>query len=465
MKNLFFLLLLSCLTTMSFAQDKIYKGTKLSILEIDKSDTYYAERADFLGKDATALGDLTKKSSGFYSGTIEIDGGRTCFFTSIKVAKKDEPKKVVDSKSLFSGKIPSGTAFKILEVPSDDSYYSSRKDIEGKTGVTTSEMTVDDNGYTGGSIKTSDGSSYYFYKVKLGKNGTSSTLSSTPSKSSTTTSSSSKPVKFVTGTILKGTSLYLAEISPDDSYYSDRFDKIGKKGKVSKENMTMKEGGYYSGDFIYDDGSTAYFYKAKFSKEPVPALVKTIEEDTPSKSTYDYSGWEYLFGGSGDSWTDAELDKNISTGDKVEITALNEDDSYYDDKDDYIGKTGIAQSDLEYVDADGGYTGSIKLDNGDKPYFYLVKLKKAKSSSSSSYSSSSSSSSGLPSSIAKSTKVVVTDLGTGDSFYSSKDKYTGKTGKVADGLTLQSGGYYSGKIIFDDGSDAYFFNAKITVLK
>ena len=462
MKNLLALLMLLCITVSSFAQDKIYKGSKVNIIEIAKGDTYYEERVEFLGKEATALGDLTKNSTGFYSGTLEVENGRTCFFKNIRVSKIDEPVKTFVSKDVFTGTIPKGTAFKILEVSSDDSYYSGRKDIEGKTGVTTDELTADTDGYTTGSIKTSDGSSYYFYKVKLGKNTGSSTISSS-SSSKTTTSATSKPIKYVTGTLAKGTVLYVAEISSDDSYYSDRFDKIGARGKVDKSSMTMKEDGYYAGDFLYDDGSTAYFYKAKFSKEPVAKLVKTSADETPSGTTKtpdtDYSGWEYLFGGSGDDWYDAQIDKDIKKGDKVEITAVSEEDSHYEDRADFEGKTGVAQDDIEYVDSDGGYSGTIKLDNSEKPFFYLVKLKKSGKSNTSSSSSS------LPSAIAKNTKVVVTDLGKDDSFYESRSKYTGKTGKVAEGLTLQNGGYYSGKILFDDKTDAYFFNVKITILK
>lgn len=468
MKKLFFLSLLTCLTIISYAQDKIYKGTKVSILEIAKTDTYYEERTEFLGKDATALGDLTKNASGFYSGTLEVEGGRTCFFKSVRVSKVAEPvkKTTVDSKSAFTGTIPKGTAFKIIEVSVDDSYYSDRADIEGKTGTTTSEMTVDDDGYTSGSISTSDGKSYYFYKVKLGKN-TSGTSSTTSTKTTPKTTTPAKPVKFVTGTILKGTSVYVAEISTDDSYYSDRFDIVGKKGKV-KENMTMKEDGYYAGDFTYDDGSTAYFYKVKFSKTPVDKLIPTEKDKV--KSSNDDDDWGDYYGESSNSsstsksdksseWSSAKNDADIKDGDKVEITSVNTEDSYYDNKDEYIGKQGIAK-DITYDDERNGYGGTVELEDGGSPYFYLVKLKKIKSGSSSNSSSSSSASS-----IAKNTKVVVTDVGSGDSFYSNKSNYIGKTGKVAEGLTLQNDDLYSGKIIFNDGTDAYFFNVKVTILK
>lgn len=439
MKKIFSFLLLSYLAFNSFAQDKIYKGSKVSILEIDKSDTYYSERADFLGKDATALGDLTKNSNGYYSGTLEMEGGRTCFFKYVRVSKLAD--EVKSTTTALKGTIPKGTAFIITEISSDDSYYKDRSTILGKTGVTTDILTTDDNGYISGSVKTSDGSSYYFYKVKFAKNGSSST-------SYTTSSTTPKKVKFVTGTIAKGERLYVAEISPDDSYYSDRFEKVGARGKVDKQSMTMKEDGWYAGDFLYDDGTTAYFYKAKFSKEPVDKLAKTDEQLKASTSLK-----------TDNEWDDARNDENIKSGDKVEVTAVSTEDSYYEDKDDYLGKQGIA-GDVTYDEDAGGYGGTVKLDDGNSPYFYLVKLKKIKSGS-----TSSSSSSSMPETIAKNTKVKVIDIDSDDSFYSSKSTYIGKSGKVAEGLNRQGDGLYSGKILFNDGTDAYFFKAKIQILK
>jgi len=93
----------------------------------------------------------------------------------------------------------------------------------------------------------------------------------------------------------------------------------------------------------------------------------------------------------------------------------------------------------------------------------LVKLKKI-GGSSSVKSSSSSSSVSNSSTIAKGKRVLVTDLSSDDSFYSEKSKYIRKKGTVAQGLNEQSNGFYSGKILFDDGTDAYFYKVKVTVL-
>ena len=461
MKKLFLLLWLGvCLSTAIFAQDKISKGTKVSIVEIAKTDTYYDERASFLGQGATALGELSKNPDGFYSGTLEVDNGRTCFFKSVKLSVTDATKKTFDSKSLFpTGTVASGTKFKILEVPSDDAYYSDKTDIEGKTGTASTSLTIDKDGYTSGSLSTDDGKSYYFYKVRIGK-ASGSSASTTP-KPSSSSSSSTKTVKYVTGTIAPGTAVYVADISPDDSYYSDREKYVGKRGKVGKTEMKMKDDGYYAGDFTYDDGSTGYFYKAKFSKEPVAKLPPSPVTSSSSSVTLSKS-----YGG----WDDAQNDDDIYEGDKVEITAISTEDSYYDDKENYIGKKGIAGSDLEYDDTEEGYGGTVTLEDGSKPYFYLAKMKKITGSStatskSSSSSSSTSSTSTSPSKISKGTRLVVTDVDKEDSFFSSKSTYVGKIGKVAEGLNLQGDNAYSGKILFDDGTDAYFYKVRVTILK
>jgi hypothetical protein len=479
-KLLSFLLLSTVLTITSFAADNIAKGASVKILEIAKSDSYYEERAELLGKEATALSELVKSSDGFYSGTLETTGGRTIFFTSVKVSAKSSTVSTKTSGTtsttskvkapLFTGStIPKGTRFVIIEVPSDDAYYSDREEIEGQTGTTSSEMTLED-GYTSGSLETDNGKSYYFYKVKLGKS-----TSTAPTKSSSTattkTTTTAKTPKFITGTIKKGTTVYVAEISEDDSYYSDRFKMVGSKGKIGKNDLEMKENGWYSGDFSFDDGSTAYFYKVKFSKEPVDKLVKTADEETKSNNSDD-DDWGYYFddptptkdktvsSGNDVSWEDASNDDNIKEGDNIKIIAVSPEDSYYDDRDEYEGKLGVAGDDLEYDSESGGYGGSVKLEDGSTPYFYLVKLIKIKSGSSTVKTSSTKSSS----TIAKGTKVIVTDLSSDDSFYSDKSKYIRKKGKVAEGLNEQSNGFYSGKILFDDGTDAYFYKVKVNVL-
>lgn len=473
-KLILFFLMFSTFTFSVFAQDKITKGSSVKILEVAKSDSYYADRADFVGKDATALSELTKGKDGFYSGTLETSSGRTVFFTDVKVSVNNSSvKSKTDSGSEFSGTtISKGTKFKVLEVSSEDSYYSDRKQIEGQTGTSKSNYTIDNDGYTSGSVELDNGKSYYFYKVKLGK--VMSSTSSTPAPG--LSSSTLKTPKFITGTIKKGTSVYVAEISPDDSYYSDRFNIVGRKGKVDKNDMTMKEDGYYAGDFMYDDGSTAYFYKAKFSKEPVEKLIKTDNDNDAKKNNTD-DDWDLFLDTPSSSskssdadgqkiWDAAKNDADINEGDKVEVTAVSPEDSYYEDRDEYVGKTGVAGNDLDYNEEDGGYGGSVKLDNGSSPYFYLVKLKKiGDSNSTSSKTSTSSSTSSDASSIAKGTRVQVVDLDPDDSYYSSKNKYVRKVGKVADGLSSQGNGCYSGKIVFDDGTDAYFFKVKIKVIK
>ena len=481
-KLLSFLLLSTVLTITTFAADNIAKGASVKILEIAKSDSYYEERAELLGKEATALSELKKDSDGFYSGTLETSGGRTIFFTSVKVSTKSSTASTKTSGTtstaskikapLFTGStIPKGSRFVIVEVPSDDAYYSDRADIEGQTGTTKSELTLEDDGYTSGSVEIDNGKSFYFYKVKLGK---STSTAPTKSSSTATTTTTAKTPKFITGTIKKGTTVYVAEISEDDSYYSDRFKMVGSKGKIGKSDLEMKENGWYSGDFSFDDGSTAYFYKVKFSKEPVDKLVKTDDEETKSNNSDD-DDWGYLYddptptkdksvsSGNDVSWEDASNDDNIKEGDKVEITAVSSDDSYYEDREDYEGQKGVAGDDLEYDAEAGGYGGTVKLDNGQSPYFFLVKLKKI-GGSSSVKSSSSSSSVSNSSTIAKGKRVLVTDLSSDDSFYSEKSKYIRKKGTVAQGLNEQSNGFYSGKILFDDGTDAYFYKVKVTVL-
>lgn len=441
---------------MLFAQDKFSKGTVLKVLEIGSSDTYYKERTDFIGKDATAVSEITKKSNGFYSGSLEFKSGRTIYFTHIKVTKSDtKPDKKSGSKNTFSGSsIPKGTRFEIIEVPESDAYHDDRDEIEGKTGTLTDAKTIDKDGYVSGTIETDDGESYYFYQVKLGKTDTKE-----PKDKVKKTASSD--IKFVTGTIKKGTSVYVADISTDDAYYSDRHKYIGKKGKVIKSDMTMKDDGYYAGDFEYEDGSTSYFYKAKFSKDPVPAVEASNDD-----SSYDDDMWSWLYddddtdSSSDADWEAAAVDATIQPGDRIEITAVSPEDSYYSDRADYVGVKGKAGDDVEYKEDEGGYSGTFYLDNEEDPFFYLIKAVKADGTSPKKSSSSSDSDK-----MKKGTSVVVMDVHPDDSYYKDKSKYVRKKGKVADSMTDQGDDYYSGKIIFDDGTNAYFYKVKLSIVK
>jgi hypothetical protein len=380
-KHLILLLSLQILTLVSFAQDKIAKGTKVKILEIGKSDDYFAEKGDFVGKDATASSELTKNSEGFYSGTLDVSTGRTCYFTSIKISKQGSTSTTQSASSttisqesnFITGTIDKGTPVYVADISPDDSYYSNRKDHIGKKGKPNGEdLTMGSDGYYSGSFKYDDGTTSYFYKAKFSKEAPSgvkntSTASATKPTTSISTSASkqSSSVVYITGIIKQGTPVYVADISSEDSYYSDRKDHIGKKGKPNKGDLSMGSDGYYSGDFKYDDGSTAYFYKAKFSKNPVSVVSTSSTTTTTSDDWYA-------------EWDNADYDEDIKPGDRVKITAISPDDSLHDNKKLYIGKTGKVGDDIEFYDdyPDVGYGGTVILNGGQKVNFYYVKLVK-----------------------------------------------------------------------------------------
>ncbi|HMV13777.1 MAG TPA: hypothetical protein PKK18_02215 [Chitinophagales bacterium] len=361
----------------SIAQEATFsKGSKVKILEIDKSDAYYSERSDFVGNDATVKSDLTKDSKGFYSGTLETSSGRVCYFSKVKLTQ------VASSKTALLDKTSS--------------------------------------------------------------------------------------IKFITGTIKKGTIVYVADISKEDSYYSDRHEHIGKKGKVTENDMEMKEDGYYAGDFAYDDGKEVYFYKAKFSKDPVPAVEKSaddVDDTNASSEVYDWLGGDDKV--TDESWNDARNDDDIKEGDKVEITAISPEDGFYDDRADYIGKQGIAGDDIDFQSDEGGYSGTVKLSNDkDDVYFYLVKLKKVSSSNTSSkIAAADVKSSSSATKISKGTKVMIMSLSPDDSYYINKEDYLRKKGTVTEGLDIDEEGYYSGNIKMDGGAKSYFYKVKVKVIQ
>lgn len=306
--------------------------------------------------------------------------GRTCYFTSIKISKQGSTSTTQSASSntisqesnFITGTIDKGTPVYVADISPDDSYYSNKENHIGKRGTPSSDFTMKSDGYYSGSFAYDDGTTAFFYKAKFSKEAPSgvkntSTASATKPTTSISTSASkqSSSVVYITGIIKQGTPVYVADISSEDSYYSDRKDHIGKKGKPNKGDLSMGSDGYYSGDFKYDDGSTAYFYKAKFSKNPVSVV------STSSTSTTTSDDW-YA------EWDNADYDEDIKPGDRVKITAISPDDSLHDNKKLYIGKTGKVGDDIEFYDdyPDVGYGGTVILNGGQKVNFYYVKLVK-----------------------------------------------------------------------------------------
>ena len=176
-------------------------------------------------------------------------------------------------------------------------------------------------------------------------------------------------IVYITGTIKKGTVAYVADINPGDSYFAEKADLIGQRGKVSKADLKMNVDGYYTGDFTLDNGKKCYFYRVKFSLNPVSNIASSESKFNPYSTPTTKIKTDK-------DWNDALNDKSIKMNDAVVVTAINPDDNLFAKKDEYIGLDAIAGDDLQYNTASDSYEGTLNFSNGKSIYFVLIKLKK-----------------------------------------------------------------------------------------
>lgn len=177
----------------------------------------------------------------------------------------------------------------------------------------------------------------------------------------------------------------------------------------------------------------------------------------------------------------------FSVGTKVYIVEISQDDAFYSDRSTLVGKRCTISVKDAIPDDAGFYTTELEFENGEKNYFFKVKLSKDSNDVNNidfsddqikkededeefnmddfldelrDLTNHTDNSENIP----KGTKVKVLSIGEEDSYFSDSNKYVRKTGVVTDGLTLQTGEYYSGNIKFEDGKEAYFFNVKVQKL-
>ncbi len=176
----------------------------------------------------------------------------------------------------------------------------------------------------------------------------------------------------------------------------------------------------------------------------------------------------------------------FSVGTKVYIVEISQEDAFYSDRRILLGKKCTISEEDAIPDDAGFYTTELEFENGEKNYFFKVKLSKEpidvnnidfsddpiKNEEEEEFNlgdfldeprdvtNHTDNSQNIP----KGTKVKVLSIGEDDSYFSDSNKYVRKTGVVTDGLTLQTGEYFSGNIKFEDGKEAYFFNVKVQKL-
>jgi ribosomal protein L21E len=306
-------------------------GSRVEIIGISSEDAFFRARKDYVGTKGKASG-LSSSGDCYFSGAIQRDVGDAPYFyqVSVKAAAGGNSGSSCPAGALRS--VSAGDPVVILAVHPDDAFHDSRSRLEGQSGVAVAPDLTEDC-WWGGTIRAGD-DERYFYKVALG-----------PAAGSTPKSDGRCPSGALTS-IADGQRLNVAAIHPDDAYHDSRGTIVGSKGVNT--GLTVTEGCWFGGPFRQEDGEERYFYKAAFTSAGGPAPAP---KGCPSGAL-----------------------TSASPGQRVVILKVHPNDAYYSSKSSYEGQTGTVQ-DVHLQSGSGCYFGgTVKLDNGDEPYFYMAAL-------------------------------------------------------------------------------------------
>ena len=241
--------------------------------------------------------------------------------------------------------LPANELVRIVEVSSEDAYFSSKDTLVGRACTTDEATTINGDGWHGGGAHCGT-DSYYFYKVAYQDMGPAPvTAATTP----TGTVVPAIPGLRATAPIPSGTRVKLLDIHSEDAYYADRSTMLGKLCTFA-ETSSFKDVEWHGGSVNCDDGSNYYFYKAAFEVQgaaAVPVAASTVS--APSTSGLALHA--------------------LPNGERVKIMDVASDDAYYADRAGIIGKTCTLQ-DTSSVKDGGWHGGQIGCDDGSSYYFY-----------------------------------------------------------------------------------------------
>ena len=223
-------------------------GEHVKILDISPEDAYYQDRATVIGLSCTLTDASTDNGDGWQGGAATCDGGTSYYF--FKAAYQDlgaGTAPVADGR--IDHQVPAGARVKVIDIATDDAYYSDKASIVGKLCTLSEASSFKEGGWQGGQVSCDDGVSYYFYKAAYGVAGDGALADSGGRRARKS--------------LPKGTRVKVVDVDPEDAYYSDRAGIIGKTCSLD-EDSSFKDGGWQGGPVHCTDGSDYYFYKAAY---------------------------------------------------------------------------------------------------------------------------------------------------------------------------------------------------------
>ena len=146
--------------------------------------------------------------------------------------------------------VPKGSTVKIVDIHSEDAYFSDKGSIIGKTCTLDDDSSFKDGEWHGGPV-TCGSDSYYFYKAGY----------------ELLSAAAAAPVSAPTGgratsQVKKGSTVAIVDIHSEDAYFSDKGSIIGKTCTLD-DDSSFKDGEWHGGPVTCGSDSY-YFYKAAY---------------------------------------------------------------------------------------------------------------------------------------------------------------------------------------------------------
>lgn len=208
------------------APDTLYPPTKVTLRDIADDDLYAPQRSTLVGQTCTVTAELHRNDGAWYGGDVTCpDAGGYYYFYKVAFDVSGEANATQSTAPLTAG-----SSLVVQDIAPDDAYYPERASIIGQSCTVASSLTPtgEGSGWYGGDVNCTNGSYYYFYKMKFTGGGESIG-------------------RFAGSSVPKGAWVTIADVSSDDVYGSFKGALVGQVCQVKKEDLYTSGEGWFSG--------------------------------------------------------------------------------------------------------------------------------------------------------------------------------------------------------------------------
>ena len=311
-------------------------GARVTVLAVHPDDAYFDNRGEIEGRMGVVSGDIHNNGDCWFGGSIVTDGTSRYFYKAA-VSVGGTTTTTTTGPTVSGSPISAGTGFTIVDLDPADAYYGRMSHFVGQHCVATGTMTDNGSGYYGGPADCDREPGAYFFMVEVTLDGS----------TGPTTTSTGLTRYTGGGSLPAGTAFRIADLSPDDAYYSDRASYIGLEC-VASEAMNDNGGSWYGGQ-TRCGSLTPYFYKVGVALSEAPQHTST-----PVVSGSRYSG------------------RTLKKGKSFTILEVSPEDAYYSTRSEWEGRSCVAKEAL--TDQGGSFYSGPAQCGSDDAYFYKVAI-------------------------------------------------------------------------------------------